>query len=76
MRCEFEEKTYEQYHNMELVGREKILFPPGQHQENLLGIDVALFSKNRKFWRMWGYYKWLILWPPATGNIFDSFVRI
>lgn len=67
MRCEFEEKTYEQYHNMELVSGDKIFFPPGQLQEKSLGIDVALFSKNRKFWRLWGYYKWFMLWSFPTG---------
>jgi len=29
MKCEFEEKIYEFYHNLELVDRERIIFPPG-----------------------------------------------
>jgi len=57
MQCEFEEKTYEQYHNLELLPSEKIFFPPGQIQEHTLGIDSALFTRNRKFWKIWGYYK-------------------
>ncbi|MHA1333086.1 MAG: hypothetical protein ACTSPL_03315 [Candidatus Odinarchaeia archaeon] len=55
MKCEFEEKIYEFYHNLELVDRERIIFPPGQVMEHDLGIDVALFSWNKKFWRIWGF---------------------
>jgi len=53
MKCEFEEKTYEQYHNIELLSESKIFYPPGQVQENILGFDSALFSKNLKFWKLW-----------------------
>ena len=65
MRCEFEEKTYEQYHNMELVGKSKIFFPPGQKQESILGFDSALFSKNKNFWKLWRRISWWrdLLWP-------------
>jgi len=53
MKCEFEEKTYEQYHNIELLGKSNIFFPPGQLQENILGFDSVLFSKNKNFWKLW-----------------------
>ena len=65
MKCEFEEKTYEQYHNIELLGKSKIFYPPGQVQENIFGFDSALFSTNRKFWKLWRKILWWrsLLWP-------------
>ena len=69
MKCEFEEKTYEQYHNIELLGKSKIFFPPGQIRENILGFDSALFSKNRKFWKLWGVLKWWF-WPPVPRGVY------
>jgi len=71
MKCEFEEKTYEQYHNLELIGKDKILFPPGQIQENKFGIDSALFSENERFWRIWWYYNWWIF-PPIPRGVYLS----
>ena len=69
MKCEFEEKTYEQYHNIELLGKSKIFFPPGQLQENILGFDSILFSKNRKFWKLWELLKWWF-WPPVHRGVY------
>ena len=46
-------KTYEQYHNSELLGKSNIIFPPGQVQENILGFDSVLFSINKYFWKLW-----------------------
>jgi hypothetical protein len=48
---EFEEKQYEQHLNIELLQGSNLIFPPGQHLENVLGFDAALFTKNKKFWR-------------------------
>ena len=53
MDCEFEEKQYEEPLNFELAERGSLIFSPGQVFENTLGIDVALFSKNPDFWRIW-----------------------
>lgn len=36
-----------------------LIFPPGQHLENILGFDAALFTRNRAFWRHFlGDYPW------------------
>jgi len=51
MKCEFEEKQYEELLNHELAG--KSFFPVGQVLEYTLGIDAALFTIDRKFWRLW-----------------------
>lgn len=53
MRCEFEEKHYEQPLNAELKVRGSIIFSPGQVLENKLGIDAGLFSINPIFWNLW-----------------------
>ena len=67
----FEEKQYESQMNIELaceLNLHKNLFSPGQVLENSLGIDAALFSCNRKFWkyfyRDWDYlfYHWREYW--------------
>ena len=74
MKCEFEEKSYEQFHNIELLNRSRIFFPPGQIQEHHLGIDCMLLTKNKKFWRLWGYYKWwLYPFPPPGVFLNDVF---
>jgi len=48
---EFEEKQYEQHLNIELLQGSDLIFPPGQHLENVLGFDAALFTRNKDFWR-------------------------
>ncbi|EOI6461050.1 hypothetical protein ACMU58_003532, partial [Vibrio cholerae] len=48
---EFEEKQYEQHLNIELLQGSNLIFPPGQHLENVLGFDAALFTRNKLFWR-------------------------
>lgn len=51
MLAEFEEKQYEQHLNIELLQGSNLIFPPGQHLENVLGFDAALFTRNKAFWR-------------------------
>ena len=65
MKCEFEEKTYEHYHNIELLGKSNFFFPLGQVQESHFGVDAFLFSKNRNFWKLWRNIPWRrrLLWP-------------
>ncbi|WP_155986104.1 hypothetical protein [Thioalkalivibrio sp. AKL10] len=59
MLAEFEEKQYEQHLNIELLQGSNLIFPPGQHLENVLGFDAALFTRNRDFWRHFlGGYPW------------------
>lgn len=55
MRATFEEKTYENYFNIELSTQADIYFPLGQVQEGFLGFDASAFSKNRKIWRLLGW---------------------
>jgi len=52
MRCEFEEKEYEQPLNYELAWKRRV-YSPGQVFENEIAIDAAIFSKNQKFWNLW-----------------------
>ena len=52
MRCQFEEKQYEQLLNNELAEKERI-YIPGQVLENDIAIDAALFSMNPRFWGLW-----------------------
>ncbi|MBA7652011.1 hypothetical protein ES703_59840 [subsurface metagenome] len=82
MKCEFEEKQYEQLLNNELAGKRRILYIPGQVSENIFGIDAAIFSKNRKFWKLWNnrlsYFKIWSLWKsgaymkPETWDIMEE----
>jgi len=59
LHAEFEEKQYEQHLNIELLQGSNLIFPPGQHLENVLGFDAALFTRNKKFWRHFlGGYPW------------------
>lgn len=59
MLAEFEEKQYEQHLNIELLQGSNLIYPPGQHLENILGFDAALFTRNRVFWRYFlGDYPW------------------
>lgn len=63
MKCEFEEKQYEQLLNMELAGTKQILYVPGQVFENVIGIDAAIYSRSRRFWRLWRFRP---SWPPGV----------
>lgn len=59
MLAQFEEKQYEQHLNIELLQGSNLIFPPGQHLENVFGFDAALFTRNRAFWRHFlGGYPW------------------
>ena len=58
MTATFEEKSYEQYFNVELAERSSIFFPLGQVQEGKLGFDAGSFSRNRRFWRHLGFPHW------------------
>ena len=52
MKCEFEEKQYEQHLNNELLMRQEFLYVPGQVLEGQLGFDAAIYSLNPRFWRL------------------------
>lgn len=52
MKCQFEEKQYEQHLNNELLHRQELLYVPGQVLEGDLGFDAAMHSTHRRFWRM------------------------
>lgn len=56
MIAEFEEKEYEQNLNFELLYKKGLMFSPGQVLENTLGFDVALFSRNRDFWKLFPHH--------------------
>lgn len=58
MQIKFEEKTYENYFNIELDRRSEIFFPPGQVQEGFLGFDSSAYSKNHKLWHLLGFPFW------------------
>lgn len=68
MRSEFEEKTYEQYLNDELV-HSKQMFSPGQFLENLVGFDLALLTKNHDFLQlfpqMFPFWKGKFIYPKG-----------
>ncbi len=60
MKCEFEERQYEEPLNREL-GQKRKIFDVGQFLENTLGMDSAMFSKHAGFWRLWnvrGHVDW------------------
>lgn len=61
----FEEKTYENYFNVELDRRSSIFFPLGQVQEGFLGFDSSANSRNRKLWRWLGYP--FLFFPQFSG---------
>lgn len=52
MKCQFEEKQYEQNLNNELLHRKQLLYVPGQVLEGRLGFDSAVYSRNHRFWRL------------------------
>ncbi|MEK3879187.1 hypothetical protein [Paenibacillus sp. FSL M7-0420] len=54
MRVTFEEKTYENYFNLELGQRSDIYFPLGQVQEGDLGFDASAYSIDTKMWSIMG----------------------
>ncbi len=47
---EFEEKSYEQYINIELAYKNRLV-PIGQQMESICGFDAALFTIHPVFWR-------------------------
>jgi hypothetical protein len=71
MYAEFEGKTYEQNLTNELVYNRRLIFPPGQVLENIVGFDVALRTSNHYFWKLFPrIYPWwrriLFMNPPGT----------
>ena len=57
MRSEFEEKQYEVLTDIELLDRNtRLIYPPGQVLEGMIGFDVALRTGHPRFWD---------LFPPA-----------
>ena len=70
MNAEFEEKTYEQYLNSELVYR-RHFFPPGQVLESIVGFDVALRTSNFTFWKLFPHmfpwwHRMFFMYPAGT----------
>ncbi len=70
MRVNFEEKTYENYFNIELSSKSNVIFPLGQVQEGFVGFDSSSYSKNRKLWRVFGYP--FLFSPPFPGVDFHK----
>lgn len=70
MNAEFEEKTYEQYLNSELVYR-RHFFSPGQVLESIVGFDVALRTSNSTFGKLFPHmFPWwrrmFFMYPAGT----------
>jgi len=74
MRVNFEEKTYENYFNIELSSKSNVIFPLGQVQEGFTGFDSSSYSNNRKLWRLFGYTFLFI--PPFHGVDFHDIANI
>jgi len=57
--------------DLELAGREKLLYPIGQVFEHDVGLDSIFFSKNRKLWRMFSpgrwYHPFSSVWKPGLN---------
>jgi hypothetical protein len=75
MKCQFEEKQFEQHLNNELLQSQELLYVPGQVLEGHLGFDAAIYSTNRRFWRLFDdpyffYERYLYRSPP--GIMIDS----
>ena len=64
MNTSYEEKTFENYFNGELLAFNSVVFPLGQAQEGVIGIDSAAYSKNRQLWKIFDY-PWFH--PPYRG---------
>lgn len=62
MKCEFEEKQYEQLMNIELAKRGQV-YPSGQCLENDIAIDAAVFSGDPALWEMWRTHRNLLVKP-------------
>lgn len=70
----FEEKTYENYFNIELDRRSSIFFPLGQVQEGFLGFDSSANSRNRRLWRWLGYP--FLFFPQFSGIEFREMAHM
>lgn len=55
MKCDYSEKEYEHYMNIELKSKVRIFMPSPYEEGRYFGIDAAVFSKNPSFWNMWNY---------------------
>jgi len=75
MRCQFEEKQFEQHLNNELLQKQELLYVPGQVLEGHLGFDAAIYSTNRGFWRLFHelpyYFYERFLYHSRTGITID-----
>jgi len=58
MKSQFEEKSYENYFNVELSNKSSFFYPPGQVQEGFLGFDSAANSKSWNLWKSIGFPFW------------------
>ena len=87
---QFEEKTFEEYSNVELLIGKSVMFPPGQRAERWFGFDNAFFLPFHPFlepsWKMrsrLGRRLGDIIWlkdefnslPPFKFNLFIQYKR-
>lgn len=71
MKAEFEEKQFETQLNSELLYKNSI-YSPGQVLENILGFDVALFTKNKHFWKIFDPHLFHRCYHLYPGIILDT----
>lgn len=62
MKCEFEEKQYEQALNFELLQGHNALYVPGQVLEGQIGFDSAVFTSHAAFW---SYFYNIVVLPNS-----------
>jgi hypothetical protein len=74
MRVNYEEKSFENYFNIELNSKSKVFFPFGQVQENFIGADSSAYSKNRQLWKMFGYP--FCFYPDFKGIKFQEIANL
>jgi hypothetical protein len=72
MRCEFEEKQFEQHLNNQLVDDKRLIYAPGQVLENVLNFDAALFTTNPHFWRNFETPFWPLFHRHRKGIFLDQ----
>ncbi len=71
MIAEFEEKQFEIKINSELLYKNNI-YSPGQVLENILGFDVALFTRNNHFWKIFDSHRFHRCCHLYPGIILDT----
>jgi hypothetical protein len=71
--CEFEEKQFEEALNLHLVSKCSLFYAPGQVLEHSLGIDAALYSRSRRFWRL---FPQLSPWHARLFGLFPEGIEL